>query len=387
MTTLLVVAVLLGLLWLVVSIAGMVYPFRPFASRKRAARSLGLTAVAVVVAMISLGSMTETTRVAGLPPDGAAVVPPPTEAIETASPGGIEDNGVEAYAEGVPVERPMPRIAGVATADGSLLGDPTGVCDPDARPSDRLLASKPSVLLRSGPATDAPGIVNERATRALNSTTYYNLDGSHELLEVCHQDNAVLVEVAWPNVHKGLRGWVSSADVRPIEFSAQGDRILIEEDFYWDEDIATHKAAIVAAVNRIQAENSRCNRADPGGVLRSQDSTPSDPIFFVICTTERGESFNVEFRLDDSSFAARRAVDRGTAALACEAAAKAAASHPSSVDFSHFLDLVFQDFPDGRAVVRSSFSARNSFNLELEYCINCFFEGATLADVEIYEAR
>jgi len=76
------------------------------------------------------------------------------------------------------------------------------------------------------------------------------------------------------------------------------------------------------------------------------------------------------------------AAERERAAIsACELAAKMRATHPSTVSFSYF----HVSYVPGR--VESTFTARNSFNLETTHRIVCDFDGDNhLANVQVAEA-
>ena len=80
------------------------------------------------------------------------------------------------------------------------------------------------------------------------------------------------------------------------------------------------------------------------------------------------------------------AMSSDKAAPICESAARDRIVHPSTADFS-ILGRGFKSFDDGTAIFATTFTARNSFNLELEYQVACDFTGSTLTDVKIVEAR
>ena len=100
--------------------------------------------------------------------------------------------------------------------------------------------------------------------------------------------------------------------------------------------------------------------------------------------------FNVWFRPDEvtdqsHSFAAIKPIDRTVAVNSCEAAAKNAATHPSTVDFSRIMDLGYAALPSGRSEVVSSFTAKNAFNLEIKYQIRCLYDGNQMIEASIWE--
>lgn len=158
-------------------------------------------------------------------------------------------------------------------------------------------------------------------------------------------------------------------------------------DFMWFEDTSPYKDQIVILVNKIENENTNCETADTTSVAQSGSrSKPGDPVFFVTCDSGSGP-FNVWFRPGDAEkvFTALRPIERHAAANACEAYAKSAATYSSTVKFSRLMDLGFSTYPSGRARVVSSFTAKNGFNLELKYKIDCLFEGSNLLEANIFE--
>jgi len=159
--------------------------------------------------------------------------------------------------------------------------------------------------------------------------------------------------------------------------------------FMWDADTKKYKKQIIAVVNRIARENTNCPNPDPTSVTLSTDrSKPNDPVFFVMCGSGL-KVFNVWFRPADADKTATMAgvkpISQSGAVSACEATAKAAANHPSTVDFSRFMDAAYVTYPSGRARLTSSFTAKNSFGLDLTYDIQCLFEGTKLIETVINE--
>ena len=192
-----------------------------------------------------------------------------------------------------------------------------------------------------------------------------------------------------PDWLSDIRGWVPSRVLRSIEQQANGSRLYGAEDFSWDKDTKRDKAAIITVVNKITRDNSKCTNIDTGSLsLSTSKSKPNDPVYFITCGSG-AEVFNVWFRPKDAkgntTFAAKTPIDRSSAANFCERAAKDAATHPSTVSFSRVWDFAYVPHASGRARVVSSFTAKNAFNLELKYRIDCLFDGATLIETQINE--
>jgi len=164
-----------------------------------------------------------------------------------------------------------------------------------------------------------------------------------------------------------------------------------ESDFYWDKNILPYKEIIITGVNKVHRENSRCKIIDPSSAyISSSKGTTSNPVFFVTCG-KGAEVFNAFFSKsdveNDVSVTAIKHIDKNVAIEKCENHAKNIATHPSTVDFSKFMDLAITEHPNGRTSVISTFTAKNSFNLEIKYQIRCLLDANGLFEPTINEVR
>jgi hypothetical protein len=231
-------------------------------------------------------------------------------------------------------------------------------------------------------------IKNEKASSILKSTHYHQIDSSTTVKRLCSDGDWSEVQIVSPDWLTFVKGWVPNKVLRGIERTASGGRIYEEADFIWDDSTEKYKRQIVAVVNKIARDHAGCSDLDTSSVdLSPSRSKPRDPVFFVTCNPSSGAPFNVWFRPTDAgkTFAAAKPISQGDAVLACERAAKATATHPSTVDFSRFLDVAYAARQDGRVFLDSSFTAKNGFNLELKYRIRCLFDGDKLIDTNIVE--
>ena len=248
------------------------------------------------------------------------------------------------------------------------------------------------VVLRSGPSTSTEKLINEKASAILHSTEYLTIDKSVTVREECTQGGWSRVRVTEPDwLRDSHRGWVASTALRGESKDAGGNSEFTEADFNWDATTSKYKKVIVAGVNKVHRENARCKSIDPlSAYLSSSKGTPADPVFFVTCGSGVG-AFNVFFSKSDLEkgvsmpAAAHLAKDR--AIDLCEAYATSNATHPSTVSFSRVLDLAVSEHPTGRTTVASSFTAKNSFNLELKYKIRCLLDSDGLIQANVAEAR
>lgn len=238
---------------------------------------------------------------------------------------------------------------------------------------------------------DGEKIVNEKATKILGSTQYQSIDNSTTVQIQCTDGEWARVQIQTPEWLKEQVGWVErsalAAPLKPGEV-----REFTEADFSWDKDTNKAKAAIIKAVNRIHREDPRCKDAIyPSSVAKSatESKAQKKPVYFVNCG-DGAQSVNVYFdakRADDPApFRAPGHIDKMRAIDLCEAYAKANASHPSTVEFSRFMDLATSEHPNGRTRVQSSFTAKNSFGLELKFDINCLLDENGFIEGNIQEA-
>jgi len=251
-----------------------------------------------------------------------------------------------------------------------------------------ILAVASDYELRSAPGEESERIKNIKASESLGRTHYHRVDTSTSVRHLCVDGDWAQVQIASPEWLTHVVGWVPNTVLRQIERTASGTHVYVESDFFWDSDTIQYKPEIVAVVNKIAEEHDGCSRLDTGTVaLSSSRSKPNDPVFFITCGTG-SRLFNVWFRPSDAdkTFKAPPAITRGDAIVACENAAKSSATHPSTVDFSRIMDVAFWAREDGRASLESTFTAKNSFNLELKYKIRCLFDSNTLIEANVVEA-
>jgi hypothetical protein len=247
--------------------------------------------------------------------------------------------------------------------------------------------------VRTGPGAKFPKIINQKATAIFGETHYITLDNSVTVKENCRSNGWSQVEVVDPNYFSAShRGWIETKALRQQQVSADGKRVFTEEDFIWDKVTRPYKDIIVKGVNKIYRENSRCSEIDPTSADMSRNrGTKENPVFFVTCGSDVTNVFNAYFSKSDVEgdkvFSAAKHIEKTKAIDGCEQYAKGNASHPSTVDFSRVLDVSVLEHPNGRTTVNSSFTAKNSFGLELKYNIRCLLDANGLIEGNIVEAR
>lgn len=248
------------------------------------------------------------------------------------------------------------------------------------------------VVLRSAPNAKSEKLINQKATQVMKSTQYLTIDNTVTVVEECNQGDWSRVRVTEPDwLRDSHIGWVPSSSLRGQKKDSGGKVEFTEADFVWDKKISPHKKTIVAGVNKVHRENSRCKTIDPGSAyISSSKGSASDPVFFVTCGTGVN-AFNAFFSKSEiekrATLAATKHIDRSSAIGLCESYAKSKTNHPSTFSFSRVIDLAVNEHPNGRTTVTSSFTAKNSFNLELKHNIRCLLDSSGLIEANISEAK
>lgn len=248
------------------------------------------------------------------------------------------------------------------------------------------------VVLRSAPNAKGEKLINQKATQFFKTTHYLTIDHTVTVIEECTQGEWSRVRVTEPDWLQNTHiGWVHSSSLRHPKKDSSGRIEFTEADITWDKKTSPFKKIIIMGVNKVHRENARCKTIDPGtAYLSSSKGSPSDPVFYVTCGTGAG-AFNAFFSKSeveqDITLAAAKHIDRSRAIELCESYARSKTNHPSTFGFSRVMDLAVNEHPNGRTAVTSSFTAKNSFNLELKHNIRCLLDAGGLIEANIGEAR
>lgn len=355
------VSALIGLMSLIVllfafyTVISIFYPLRPFSSRKQALAGI----VGCLVLMVVLGSTIET--------------------IE-----GAKDRVAQPTDEKAEKQEAALKVETVAAEDLPATCEEGGIALKD------VVAVTGVHQLRAEPAEGAALIKNVKASRILKVDHFHRIDRSTTVRRLCVQENWTKVQLVEPKWLRHVRGWAPNIAFRTIETDPSGSRVYVEADFLWDSETRPYKDQIVEVINRIARDHGGCNKISTSSVARSATKgSASDPVFFVTCG-EMADAFNVWFKPSDADngtrFAAKSSIAQPNAVDACEQAAKLAANHPSTVDFSRVWDMAFMPHISGRATVLSSFTAKNGLGLEIKHRIKCLFDGTELIETVIAES-
>ena len=216
--------------------------------------------------------------------------------------------------------------------------------------------------------------------------TPVEIDSSMAVRELCHAGEWSEVQVLQlPSDIGRAHGWVPSASLRKVKTTASGRRIYDADDFEWPAGSNRYKTAALTVINRVMAEDPTCDAFNTQSILVEKDR--KGVLLKAACFGEPEQI--VEFRPADAtngrSFAPVVPVSLDAASFACLAAARKNAVHPSTVDMS-IMGATFTPHDDGSASYLTTFTAKNSFNLELQYSIECLFRGNELTFSSVEEA-
>ena len=212
-----------------------------------------------------------------------------------------------------------------------------------------------------------------------------SIDATMPVREICRAGEWSEVRVLLlPSDIGRARGWVPTSVLRAVKTDENGRRVYEEADFEWPAGTAKHKRAILTVANRVMAQNPKCEAFNDQSILIGKDQDGVTIKAACFGEPEQIVNFRPEDATNERSFAPVEPITKEAARNACQHAATIRASHPSTVDVSIF-DATFTPYDDGDATYRTTFTAKNAFNLELNFAIECHFTGSEVTDVEIQE--
>ena len=257
-----------------------------------------------------------------------------------------------------------------------------GQCDFGSRKTELDFAAKNDVDLRVAP--------NDRAAtvpwKIGDETVSFPMEEGRTVREHCRVGNWSKIHTPNSDVPR-FYGWVPSSALEKVKTTADGRRVYTEKDFEWPEGSAGLRTAAVKVMNRIMDERRECEALDHGNLVLNK--TGKGKVFSVPCFT-KGEMLSFDFVAADAtngrSFDKVEPMDKFEAVEACKSAVLSHATHPSTVDFPTF-DYDFRSGGEGRTQMLMSATAKNAFNLELTFDVQCDFDGRMLTDFAMSEAQ
>lgn len=277
-------------------------------------------------------------------------------------------------------KKPGEEVAGSAQAVGGSEGPAT--CDGiAAKPRDFAVREGAPLRARADAQSDQVSI----PFGVIQEVKPVSIDTTMPVREMCRSGQWSYVTILQlPSDIGNGKGWVPTANLRPVNTDKSGRRIYGAADFEWIDGSLRYQKAILTVVNRVMAQNPRCDAFNSQSILMDKDRAGA--LIKVACFGETEQV--VDFRPDDAtngrSFAPVDPIDERAAREACWAAAKERATHPSTVDISTFGGQ-FNSDESGGASYRTTFTAKNAFNLTLDFTIWCSFKGNDFTGVDIQE--
>lgn len=222
------------------------------------------------------------------------------------------------------------------------------------------------------------------------------IDGSTLIREECRSGTWSRVRIVAPSQFRNITGWVPSSDLVSIKTSSDGRRIYRPADFTWNPGSTANHAAIVTALNMVLRQNPSCEAYDTEALLVSD--TSANPDIDAVCVGPKGDQ-HLEFALADvqsgkivkavvreePSSEITTTLTKADAARQCEEVTLGKVVHPSTADFSLF-DTTFEQVQN-ETRYGVTFTAKNSFGLELKMLSTCVFDGDTLTLNNVVETR
>lgn len=262
----------------------------------------------------------------------------------------------------------------------------TPSCEQGSETQGKYYVTSSNVNFRTRPTGDSALVVNETATRLLGSTQYRTLFSSTVLQGYCETEHWLygkIIEADGAPVDWDT-GWVHKNFIskEPSEDYLAGLIWNIDEDnaFSAQEKVLLRKGAL-----KILNDEPSCQKLITG--YRSVDRPDT---YFVTCRGYEGSTpFNIWFtpsQLESNeSLALPKPHPEDLSRLTCIEMIKQHVTHPSTLDIHDVYGYSSFVHSDQSRTVRQQFSAKNGFNLELEFTAYCVFKPDGELDFRVNE--
>ena len=381
------VIILVGSLWFLYSAVCILYPFKPFRKRKHAALSFVSTFVVTFFVVIVFALV--------------EVVTVPHEKVASEQ---IKEQKPKA-----PIVDNMPEVTSeVTTASNKNVPQKTSKnkgmfpdCKGDAqitRKRHDVIASK--VNVRKGPGTEYERVINQKATDALKSVQYIQIDDSTVVFEECTKGEWSWIRVLEPDwLQDSHRGWVLSKYLNKGQDTG-GDRYTRKIGRYalspYDEKnysklVGQFRSRLKEIeqlrrkIAEIAIDSGKCDFVEASDL--SDRSSLQHLHFWVDCRNrERIRLDEFEIKKRSAVFTQReKAWDENSARTACREAIKSRALIPSELDIHDIFGTSFYEAPVTHNVVLTmNFDAKNAFGVEFSYTAKCYFKPGEVGEIELY---
>lgn len=179
---------------------------------------------------------------------------------------------------------------------------------------------------------------------------------------------------------------------QPTPATKSAPKAYTDADIPWEYSgkAASYKPKVVAGINKVLRDNSRCSDVDLMSLYEGAGFTKSNPVFFIQCKAADGSPFGVTFNVNDvddntARFSAATIISEADAKRRCMEATERDSSGLRSVAFGVFMNGNYIPHDDGRATIALAFSAKNAVGITDSYKVICFFKGTTLTERKIMQ--
>jgi hypothetical protein len=167
-------------------------------------------------------------------------------------------------------------------------GEPT--CAQGTRIASPVYVHGHNVPLLTAPSSDAPRVVNQRASAAVHETVYRTVDPAYGLRGLCRLPKYVQVQIVSADgntVDWGEVGWIEAEKVstRPTEDQSEG--LLF--------DVSADHSLTPQQRKRVHDEARRVLREDPRceHIVDGDRSSRSRRGYYLVCSPSEGGNYNV----------------------------------------------------------------------------------------------
>lgn len=248
-------------------------------------------------------------------------------------------------------------------------------CEQGEPLGERVFVTSEDVPMHTLPSASSPRVVNAKATAVLGTVQYRSVSSSYGLLGLCVLPGWTQVEIVEADAQpvEWETGWIAAEFLSGTQSAEQQAGLL------WNPTTDTlvraeDRAAVRANALRVLSEDPNC-----GAIIFGAYSGESPGHFYVMCRPKNGkEVYNVFFSAQDSASAgalrAPAVIDVSRGRTLCEAAIRAEASVPSSVELHSVVGFATTEHTNGNRTIVQGFRASNALGQKEELVARCLVQ-------------
>jgi len=261
-------------------------------------------------------------------------------------------------------------------------------CETGTSTNARYYVEREETPFYVAPDKNSDKVINSRASEVLGRTEYRTLWPEMVLQGLCETPQwlqAKIVEADGQPVDWET-GWVELSLVKANASSEYNSGLIWNVDGETDFS-AEERKLIKEGALKVLRDEPNCLKITTGYWSESRKGQ-----VYVTCTPKNdAEPFNVWFSLDDvksgRNLAAPTAFDEARSRQLCVDAIRSRVNHPSILDIHTITGYGTRVANNGNREVIQSFSAKNSFGLELEYRARCLVTPSGKLEIAVTEER